>query len=96
MSGAIPPAVDESLLRHAYVEVEANVRLHYVTLGDGPLVVLLHGFPEFWYAWRRQIAALAEAGFRVVAPDQRGSCRTRAWSSSRVRRIGCSTTLLRE
>ena len=39
---------------------------------DGPLVVLLHGFPEFWYGWRHQIEPLAAAGFRVVAPDQRG------------------------
>ncbi|WP_227354652.1 alpha/beta fold hydrolase [Haladaptatus salinisoli] len=49
-----------------------GVRLHYVEAGDGPLVVLLHGFPEFWYSWREQIPALAEAGFRVVAPDMRG------------------------
>lgn len=41
-------------------------------LVDGPLVVLLHGFPEFWFAWRHHIAPLAAAGFRVVAPDQRG------------------------
>ncbi|MDP9373208.1 MAG: alpha/beta hydrolase, partial [Chloroflexota bacterium] len=47
-------------------------RLHYVEEGDGPLVVLLHGFPEFWYSWRLQIPALAAAGFRVVAPDLRG------------------------
>jgi epoxide hydrolase 4 len=49
------------------------VRLHYVEAGDGPMVVLLHGVPEFWYGWRRQIAALVEAGCRVVAPDPRGS-----------------------
>ncbi|WP_227376554.1 alpha/beta fold hydrolase [Haladaptatus halobius] len=49
-----------------------GVRLHYVEAGDGPLVVLLHGFPEFWYSWREQIPALVEAGFRVVAPDMRG------------------------
>jgi pimeloyl-ACP methyl ester carboxylesterase len=48
------------------------VRLHYVEAGDGPLVVLLHGFPEFWFGWRRQIPALAAAGVRVVAPDMRG------------------------
>jgi pimeloyl-ACP methyl ester carboxylesterase len=55
--------------------VETNgVRLHVVEAGpeSGPLVVLLHGFPEFWYGWRRQVPALARAGFRVVAPDQRG------------------------
>lgn len=46
--------------------------LHYVEGGAGPLVVLLHGFPEFWYSWRRQIPALIDAGFRVVAPDLRG------------------------
>ena len=51
-----------------------GVRLHVAQAGpqDGPLVVLLHGFPEFWYGWRRQIAPLADAGFRVIAPDQRG------------------------
>ena len=49
-----------------------GVRLHFVEQGEGPLVVLLHGFPEFWYSWRHQIPALAEAGFRVIAPDQRG------------------------
>ena len=49
-----------------------GVRLHYVEAGEGPLVVLLHGFPDHWYAWRDQIPALAEAGYRVVAPDMRG------------------------
>ncbi len=49
-----------------------GVRLHYVEAGSGPLVVLLHGFPEFWYSWRRQIPALAAAGFHVLAPDLRG------------------------
>lgn len=39
---------------------------------DGPLVILLHGFPEFWYGWRQQILPLAQAGFRVLVPDQRG------------------------
>ena len=60
-------------LFHDYVNLK-GVRLHDVKAGpaDGPLVLLLHGFPEFWYGWRRQIPALAEAGFRVWAPDQRG------------------------
>lgn len=49
-----------------------GVRLHYVEAGEGPLVVLLHGFPEHWYAWRKQIPALVGAGYRVVAPDMRG------------------------
>jgi len=49
-----------------------GVRLHYVQAGQGPLIVLLHGFPEFWYGWRLQIPALAAAGYRVIAPDMRG------------------------
>jgi pimeloyl-ACP methyl ester carboxylesterase len=51
-----------------------GLRLHTVVAGPerGPLVVMLHGFPEFWYCWRHQIGPLAEAGFRVIAPDQRG------------------------
>ena len=58
-------------LREGYAEI-GDVRLHYVEAGEGPLVVLLHGFPEFWYGWRQQIGPLAAAGFRVVAPDTRG------------------------
>jgi epoxide hydrolase 4 len=49
-----------------------GIRLHWVELGAGPLVLLLHGFPEFWWGWHRQLPALAAAGFRVVAPDMRG------------------------
>jgi pimeloyl-ACP methyl ester carboxylesterase len=56
---------------HHFARVN-GVRLHYVEAGAGPLVLLLHGFPEFWYAWRHQLAALAAAGFRAVAPDLRG------------------------
>ncbi|HEU0052273.1 MAG TPA: alpha/beta hydrolase [Longimicrobium sp.] len=61
---------DEAWTHHE--GVVNGVRLHWVEAGKGPLVVLLHGFPEFWYAWRNQIPALAEAGFRVVALDLRG------------------------
>src|SRR6266566_6573326 len=57
--------------QHRFVETN-GIRMHVVEAGTGPLVVLLHGFPESWYSWRYQLAALAEAGFRVVAPDQRG------------------------
>lgn len=46
--------------------------MHYVTMGEGPLIVLLHGFPEFWYSWRYQIPFLANLGYTVVAPDLRG------------------------
>jgi epoxide hydrolase 4 len=49
-----------------------GLRLHCVEAGTGPLVMLLHGFPEFWYAWRHQLPALADAGYRVVAPDLPG------------------------
>jgi pimeloyl-ACP methyl ester carboxylesterase len=56
---------------HRYATVN-GVRLHYVEYGKGPLILLLHGFPECWYAWRYQLPALAEAGYRVVAPDLRG------------------------
>jgi pimeloyl-ACP methyl ester carboxylesterase len=67
--------VDETLRRvevaHRYADL-GDVRLHYVEAGEGPLVLLLHGFPQFWYQWRHQIRALVEAGFRVVAPDMRG------------------------
>ena len=49
-----------------------GIRMHYVTQGEGPLIVLLHGFPEFWYSWRYQIPFLAEHGYSVVAPDMRG------------------------
>jgi len=52
----------------------SDVRLHAMAAGpeDGPVILLLHGFPEFWYGWRAQIAPLAAAGFRVIVPDQRG------------------------
>lgn len=51
-----------------------EVRLHVVVAGDedDPLVVLLHGFPEFWYGWRHQLEPLVDAGYRVLVPDQRG------------------------
>ena len=61
----------ESSVRHGYAQV-GDVRLHYAEAGGGErLVVLLHGFPECWYSWRHQLAALGER-FRVVAPDMRG------------------------
>jgi epoxide hydrolase 4 len=62
----------EDVVSHGEAVVQEGVRLHYVEAGKGPLVVLLHGFPEFWYSWRRQIEPLAAAGFHVVAPDMRG------------------------
>ncbi|HEV3114351.1 MAG TPA: alpha/beta hydrolase [Candidatus Binataceae bacterium] len=58
-------------LQHKFVTTN-GIRMHYVEQGAGPLVVLCHGWPESWYSYRHQIPALAAAGFRVVAPDQRG------------------------
>jgi epoxide hydrolase 4 len=64
---------DGQEVEHHYADLE-DVRLHYVSAGDPerPLLILLHGFPEFWYSWRYQIPVLAQAGFRVLAPDMRG------------------------
>ncbi|MBY8339195.1 alpha/beta hydrolase [Streptomyces spinosirectus] len=56
---------------HRTIDVN-GIRLHIAEHGEGPLVVLLHGFPESWRSWRHQFGPLADAGFRVVAPDQRG------------------------
>lgn len=63
----------ETCPKFEYVETN-GIRLHVAMAGpeDGPLVILLHGFPEFWYAWRHQIQHLADQGFRVWGPDQRG------------------------
>lgn len=57
--------------QHDFIHTN-GVRLHYVTQGEGPLMLMLHGFPEFWYSWRHQIPAFAQAGYKVVALDLRG------------------------
>ncbi|MGI4940965.1 MAG: alpha/beta fold hydrolase, partial [Janthinobacterium lividum] len=67
----------ETLLQHGWRESTRSVNgvnLHVVEAGDAgrPLLLLLHGFPEFWWAWRHQITPLAEAGYHVVVPDMRG------------------------
>jgi pimeloyl-ACP methyl ester carboxylesterase len=61
-------------LEHRRLELPGGLGLHVALAGpeDGPLVLLLHGFPEFWYGWKNQLGPLAAAGFRVAAPDQRG------------------------
>ncbi len=58
-------------LQHRIVETN-GIRMHIAEQGTGPLVILCHGFPESWYSWRHQLAALAETGFHAVAPDMRG------------------------
>lgn len=54
-------------------DIEANgIKIHYVSMGEGPLVLLCHGWPESWYSWRHQLPALADAGYRAVALSMRG------------------------
>ncbi len=59
------------IVQHRTVETN-GLRMHVAEAGAGPLVLLCHGFPESWYSWRHQLAALAEGGFHAVAPDMRG------------------------
>ncbi len=68
-----PPASGDVFdrVKHGHAVSEAGVKIHYATLGEGPLVVMIHGFPDFWYSWRVQMAALADR-FQVAAIDQRG------------------------
>lgn len=63
--------VDISALTHRVAQLN-GIRLHWVEAGEGPLVLLVHGFPESWYSWRFQLPVLAEAGYRAVAIDVRG------------------------
>src|SRR5580692_11068673 len=58
-------------MRHQVVDARGT-RIHCVEEGSGPLVLLVHGFPESWYSWRHQLPVLAAAGFRAVAIDVRG------------------------
>jgi len=69
LAASASPA-EESLGKDGYA-TSGDVKIHYVTAGEGPLVVMIHGFPDFWYTWREQIPALSEH-FQVVAIDQRG------------------------
>jgi pimeloyl-ACP methyl ester carboxylesterase len=75
-SGAGPEPtswVDPAMPEVTHQMIDTNgIRLHVAEQGEGPLVILCHGFPECWYSWRHQLPALAKAGFRAVAPDLRG------------------------
>jgi pimeloyl-ACP methyl ester carboxylesterase len=64
-------------VQHRFIDSN-GIRMHLAERGEGPLVVLCHGWPESWYSWRHQMAALADAGYRAVAPDQRGYGQTDA------------------
>jgi len=62
--------LNKNMFEHKYADVN-NIRLHYVTAGKGKLIIFLHGFPEFWYEWRNQLAEFG-GNYRAVAPDMRG------------------------
>ena len=68
MTGAAADIDDR--VTHGYADSN-GVKIHYASLGSGPLVVMIHGFPDYWYTWRRQMEGLADK-FQVVAIDQRG------------------------
>jgi pimeloyl-ACP methyl ester carboxylesterase len=69
------PAARVPGVTHRHVQIR-GLTMHIAEAGQGPLVLLLHGFPESWYSWRHQLIALGAAGFHAVAPDQRGYCAT--------------------
>ncbi|MCX2932537.1 alpha/beta hydrolase [Mycobacterium sp. CVI_P3] len=71
---------------HRHIDCRGT-RIHAVEEGEGPLVILVHGFPESWYSWRHQIPALAAAGYRVLAIDQRGFGRSSKFRVNSAYRI---------
>lgn len=77
LSIMLPASAQTSELKHRFVEVN-GIKMHIAEQGEGPLVVLVHGFPELWYSWRHIIPAVAAAGYHVVAPDMRGYGQTEA------------------
>ncbi|NXW88807.1 HYES hydrolase, partial [Alopecoenas beccarii] len=68
----LPTTCDPSNITHGYVPIRPGVQLHFVEMGQGPVICLCHGFPETWLSWRYQIPALADAGFRVIALEMKG------------------------
>ena len=81
---AYPNAPIAAGIRSRFADNSNGLTMHYLEAGWGdasrPLVVLLHGFPELAYSWRRIIPVLADAGYHVIAPDQRGYGRTLGWN----------------
>lgn len=63
--------IDSTEISQQYATIN-GIRYHYAEAGNGPLVIMLHGFPELWFSWRKQLKALADAGYHAVAPDLRG------------------------
>ncbi|KAJ8493244.1 hypothetical protein OPV22_014965 [Ensete ventricosum] len=64
--------MEDQGISHRTVEVNDGISIHVAEKGEGPAVLLLHGFPELWYSWRHQILGLADRGYRALAPDLRG------------------------
>ena len=78
MSASIVPSLAQTgEVNHRFVQVN-GIRMHFAEQGQGPLVILAHGFPELWYNWRHVLPALAAAGYHAVAPDMRGYGQTDA------------------
>ncbi|KAH7425410.1 hypothetical protein KP509_11G052700 [Ceratopteris richardii] len=80
-------------VRHRYVPTN-GIEMHIAELGSGPIVLLLHGFPEIWYSWRHQMVGLAEAGFHAIAPDFRGYGLTRNTDPSKDDWLHCAEDVL--
>jgi len=70
LTASVSAADIESKVQHGYAD-SGGVKIHYASLGSGPLVVMIHGFPDYWYSWRHQMEALSDK-YQVVAIDQRG------------------------
>lgn len=70
LSAIVAPAFSDELGEHGFANSN-GVKIHFVTKGEGPLLVMIHGFPDYWYTWRKQMPALAKY-FQVVAIDLRG------------------------
>jgi pimeloyl-ACP methyl ester carboxylesterase len=77
LSAMQPISAQTTSVKHRFVQVN-GIKMHIAEQGEGPLVVLAHGFPELWYSWRHVLPALAAAGYHAVAPDMRGYGQTDA------------------
>ena len=71
LAGQAPKPDVFDRVKHGYATSADGVKIHYASLGEGPLIVMIHGFPDFWYSWRQQMDALSDR-YQVVAIDQRG------------------------
>ena len=80
----LPPLPLPDGVRSAYIKGINGLDMHYLEAGEPsrPLILLLHGFPELAFSWRNLMVPLAEQGFHVIAPDQRGYGRTTGWSDA--------------